>query len=172
MAARRLRRRRRSVDPVQMRVLVRQSYDELEREQFSAVDADERDRLAEILRLTRSQVADDNATNDRARFGGQRTLSLDAFAEAGYEPTPNRGPSRAVREEQEALEEGMKPFIDALPMDQADALRAIYKYRFTFRDAARRLGMTTPMLQRRVHSALDALGTSLLRSAGFEETTK
>lgn len=147
---------------------IREAYADLERQQFGADDA-ERERLAELLRLTRSQIADDTATNDRARFGGQRTLSLDRFAESGYEPQhEDLDPPAAVREEHEALEEGMRPFLQALPMDERDALSHIYRYGFSYRDSAGRLGYTLPSLQRRVARAIRNLRAALVAAAGIE----
>lgn len=143
---------------------VRAAYADLEREQFGA-DEVGRERITELLRLTRAQMADDSITADRARFGGQRTLSLDRFAESGYEPSPEDGPTMAVQEEQEALEEGMRPFLSALPMDERDALANIFRYGFSYRDAARRLAVTTPSLQRRVARAIRNLKAALLEAA-------
>ena len=137
---------------------VREAYSEVERQMFaSESDAESRERITEILRLTRAQLADDSASNDRQRFGGRRTLSLDHFAEEGFEPSEPELPSRMVREEQEALEYGMKPDIDKLTMEQGDVARAIFRYGFSYREAARRLGITTPAVQRRVKRALHML---------------
>ena len=148
---------------------VREAYATLERELFAAESDEERDRITELLKLTRAQFADDSASNDRQRFGGQRTLSLDRFAEEGYEPSNPEETSRLVLEEQEALEEGFRPFLSELTMEQADATRAIFRYGFSYRDGARRLNITTPALQRRIRRSLDALRKSLLRAAGFIE---
>jgi predicted DNA-binding protein (UPF0251 family) len=79
-------------------------------------------------------------------------------------------PSRATLEEQEALEFGMKPFLDTLNMEQADAVRTIYRYSFAYREGARRLGITTAALQRRIKSSVKAMRKVLessITSSGF-----
>ena len=149
---------------------VRDTYADLEREMFTVGD-ERREEIQEILALARAQMADDNATNDRQRFGGQRTLSADRFAEDGFEMVAHQMPPQAVREEQEALEEGMRPYLNQLTMEQHDAIRSVYRYGFSFRESARRLTITTPALQRRIRRAVDSMRTILLKAAGIEEVT-
>lgn len=154
---------------VAKRDAIEDAYEALERSMFGT---DDLAGTRELLQLTRSQMADDTASNDRARFGGQRTLSLDRFAESGYEPDGMPDTPYMVREEQEALEEGMRPFLQALPMDERDSLSSIYRYSFSYRDAAGRLGLTLPSLQRRVNRAIRNLRAALVAAAGIEEADR
>jgi len=142
-------------DRIVMRNGVRAAYTVLEREMFGTYE--DPTRIAEVLQLTRAQLADDSATNDRQRFAGKRTLSLDGLAESGYEQSVIAKPSRTTVEEQAALEEGMKPFLERLTMDQRDAVRSVFQYSFAYREGARRLDITTAALQRRIKSATKAL---------------
>lgn len=151
---------------------VKDAYQDLEREMFAVVSDDRREEIREVLALTRSQMADDSAANDRQRFGGKRTLSVDAFADAGFEMLAHQMPPQAVREEQEALEEGFRPFLAALTDEQHDVVRSVYRYGFSFRESARRLGLKTPALQRRMRRAVDALRKTLCAAAGIAETVE
>ena len=146
------------------RVAVRAAYSAIEREMFT--DPPERERIQEVLALTRVQIADDAATSDRQRFAGKRTLSLDGFAETGYEMSLAPKPSYATREEQEALEFGMKPFLDTLTKEQLSAVQTIFQYSHAYREGAKLLHIKTAALQRRIRSAAKAVRKALEETFG------
>jgi hypothetical protein len=129
-------------------------------------DPPERERIQEVLALTRVQMADDAATSDRQRFAGKRTLSLDGFAETGYEMSLAPKPSYATREEQEALEFGMKPFLDTLTKEQLSAVQTIFQYSHAYREGAKLLHIKTAALQRRIRSAAKAVRKALEETFG------
>lgn len=129
----------------------------------------ELERASEIRQLVEEQLVDDVYSitgNHRDRIGDARTGWVSHYDPRGDEEEFGLWPSRS--EEQLALEAGLAPYLDQLPVELRVIIRLYYDARMTVREIADQTGMRHPTPVRRLRDA-HARVRELLEQAFLQE---
>jgi RNA polymerase sigma factor (sigma-70 family) len=147
------------MNAVEMRAAVLNEAQLLELEQFRHPDDEaERARINAIRALALEQLADDVYTTGgprRERIGGQWVAVYDEFY--GERPLWTDR-----TEEEEALAEGLAPFLDRLPAEQRVLVRMRYDAQMTEQEVAALTGTTQQAVHQRLATVHKALREVLL----------
>jgi predicted DNA-binding protein (UPF0251 family) len=170
---------------VARRTSLQEAYSAVEAQQFS--DPDDRDRLAEILALTRAQTQDDISADRPQRMGaGGSAVVLphdpDSLESYAYErdslgrQTGKRGRivrPKTARElwEDQMLAAGFQPILESLTVAQQDAIRLVWREGMTRREAAAVLGIKHQAVNDRLTGAYAKIRAALVLQMENETPT-